>query len=78
MAGYLDWCLDAFDLEGRFCLVLYETERKWHERLLVRKVMQNSDGRSIGWFVVATPNGDVYAEPVAPPNTVGPRFHHAP
>ena len=63
MADYLDGCLDAFDLENRYCLVLYETERRWHERLLIRKTSQNRDGRSVGWFVVATPDGDVYADP---------------
>ena len=71
MADYLEGCLDAFDLENRYCLVLYETERRWHERLLIRKTNQNRDGRSPGWFVVATPEGDVYAESLAPPNVVG-------
>ncbi|OLQ10940.1 Calpain-15 [Symbiodinium microadriaticum] len=69
--NYLEGCLDAFDLENRYCLVLYETERRWHERLLIRKTNQNRDGRSPGWFVVATPEGDVYAESLAPPNVVG-------
>ena len=70
MSGYLDGSLEAFECEGRYCVILYETDRKWHERYLIRKVMPSLDSRSIGWFVVATPDGDVYAEPLAPPNVL--------
>ena len=56
----LPW-LPAFALEG-------PGERKWHERLIVLRPSPSNDPRTVGWCVTATPDGDVYGEPVAPPN----------
>ncbi|CAE7199591.1 unnamed protein product, partial [Symbiodinium natans] len=71
MDTYLAGSSDAFNLAGKFCLVLYEGERRWHERLLIHQVRANQDSRTSGWFVIATPDGDVYAESLAPPNVLG-------
>ena len=72
MASYLDHTvLPAFALEGRFVLILYPGERKWHERLIVLRPTPSSDPRTVGWCVTATPDLDVYGEPIAPPNVEG-------
>ena len=71
MDTYLAGSSDAFNLAGKFCLVLYEGERRWHERLLIHQVRASQDSRTSGWFVIATPDGDVYAESLAPPNVLG-------
>ena len=72
MATYLDHTvLPAFALEGRFVLILYPGERKWHERLIVLRPNPSNDPKTVGWCVTATPDGDVYGEPLAPPNIDG-------
>ena len=58
-------------LGRRFVLILYPGERKWHERLIVLRPTPSSDPRTVGWCVTATPDGDVYGEPIAPPNVEG-------
>ncbi|CAE7297688.1 unnamed protein product [Symbiodinium sp. CCMP2456] len=71
MATYIDHSVvPAFSLEGRYVMILYPQERKWHERLVVLRSVPSSDQRTLGWCVTATPDGDVYAEPLAPPNVV--------
>jgi hypothetical protein len=63
---------DAFDLVARHVLVFYETDRIWHERFIVAAVPPSAgDPRTSGWFVVATPDGDIYAESLAAPNVRG-------
>ena len=72
MAGYIDHTvLPGYAVEGKYCLVLYSGERKWHERYVISRALPCQDERSIGWCVVATPDGDVYGEPLCPPSVSG-------
>ena len=71
MAGFLEGCLPAFSLQGKYCLVQYAGERKWHERYILSTTTPSSDLRSIGYCVVATPDGDIYGESLAAPNVQG-------
>lgn len=71
MAGFLEGCLPAFSLQGKYCLVQYSGERKWHERFILSTTTPSSDLRSIGYCVVATPDGDIYGESLAAPNVQG-------
>ncbi|CAE7706879.1 unnamed protein product, partial [Symbiodinium necroappetens] len=51
--------------------LLHYGERKWHERFILSTTTPSSDLRSIGYCVVATPDGDIYGESLAAPNVQG-------
>ena len=69
MESYIDnTVLLAFAVENKYLLVQYQGARKWRERFVTLRPTPSSDPRSIGWCVVATPDGDVYGEPLAIPN----------
>ena len=72
MASYIDnTVLPAFAVENKYVIIQYPGERKWHERYVILKPTPSSDPRSIGWCVIATPDGDVYGEPLSIPNISG-------